>query len=271
MKSLKALFAASVLMAGFGTSIGIAQAQPVFCQGEYVLVADGVGGDGAATVTSNPYRNKSGIEVRDMPDNLVFTDVFDSETRKGTDFVKGHVNQIKRDCPDSKVYIVGHSLGALEAGDAVEELSDEGTDLSNVKVDLLADPRHPNTGVEANIPNVIPGLTMQGNRESFGNADVRQTCRDYDGVCDFDPPLVDQVQGFAGYLNGSHSVYPIPSAPPAKTEEVWVASPPPIRYDPPAYVPTPVRDYVPVEVQQFVPQEVLSFIPPPLPVLPPLF
>lgn len=259
------MLVAGIISTGFIIS-PIANAQPNGCQGNYVIVADGVGGNGPATVTSTQYRNRPDYEVRDMPDNDI-GGVLDSESRIGTNVIKDNVNQIQRDCPNSKIYVVGHSLGALEAGDALEELEAEGNDLSNVEADLLADPRQTNTGVEVNLPNIIPGITMQGNRGSFGEAKVRQTCRDYDGVCDFDGPLPDQIQGFAGYVNGSHGVYPIPSAPPAATETVWVDSPPPIRFDAPAlpaYVPTPVRNYVPVEVQQFIPPEILNFIPPPL-------
>lgn len=199
-----------------------AQAAPNNCKPNYVIVANGVGGVGVAAAASNQYRNRSDTEVRDMPLNLAVSDVFDSETRKGTDEIKGTVNQILRDCSGSSIYLLGHSLGSLEIGDALEELNAEGKNMRNISADLLADPRHPVTGVELQFPNIIPGFTMQGPRASFGAAKVRQTCRVFDGVCDFDGPFIDQARGFFGYLSGTHANYPLPTSRPASSQAILI-------------------------------------------------
>lgn len=192
------------------------------CKPNYVVVANGVGGAGIAAAASNQYRNRSDTEVRDMSLNLAVSDVFDSETRKGTDEIKGTVNQILRDCSGSSIYLLGHSLGSLEIGDALEELNAEGKNMRNISADLLADPRHPVTGVELQFPNIIPGFTMQGPRASFGAAKVRQTCRVFDGVCDFDGPFIDQARGFFGYLSGTHANYPLPTSRPASSQAIFI-------------------------------------------------
>lgn len=213
----------AVLSMLFGLLAFVAPAQAAAnCKPNYVIVANGVGGAGVAAAASNIYRDKSDTEVRDMSLNLAVSDVFDSETRKGVDEIKGTVNQILKDCSGSSIYLLGHSLGALEVGDALEELAAEGKNLNRVSADLLADPRHPVTGVELQFPNIIPGFTMQGPRASFGAAKVRQTCRVFDGVCDFDGPPWDQAQAFYGYLSGTHANYPLPTARPTSSQAIFI-------------------------------------------------
>lgn len=213
----------AVLSMLFGLLAFVAPAQAAAnCKPNYVIVANGVGGVGVAAGASNEYRNDPDTEVKDMPLNLAVSDVFDVETRKGTDEIKGNVRQIVKDCGGSSIYLIGHSLGALEIGDALEELNAEKLNMKNISADLLADPRHPVTGVELQFPNIIPGFTMQGPRASFGEAKVRQTCRVFDGVCDFDGPFIDQARGFFGYLSGTHANYPLPTARPASSQVLLI-------------------------------------------------
>ncbi|ORM25921.1 PE-PPE domain-containing protein [Williamsia sp. 1135] len=114
-------------------------------------------------------------------------------------------------CPERPVVIVGYSQGARIAGDVLSEIgrgqSSVDIDPAQVSGELYSDPRRTGDaqgrGIELILPGVLPGITMSGPREGFGQVRVTQFCVEGDPICDLQDPLhypLRAVDGLLGYF-----------------------------------------------------------------------
>lgn len=92
--------------------------------------------------------------------------------------------------------IVGHSQGARVSGDVAELANNSCVTAIN-----LSDPRTPGTGIEINMPSILPGATMSGERDDTASHQV-YICKEYDPICAF-PQKIDPINlanALAGYF-----------------------------------------------------------------------
>ncbi|MEV5482535.1 MULTISPECIES: cutinase family protein [Streptomyces] len=115
-------------------------------------------------------------------------------------------------CSASHLTIGGYSQGALVAGDELAALSESGAvPHDQINGVLYGDPRRPGVdggsgGIEANLPTILPGMTMKGPR-GFGDLTVKEICNTNDGICYSANALTNLacfVNGWAGYFSGDH-------------------------------------------------------------------
>lgn len=143
------------------------------------------------------------------------TITLDDSVAEGIANLDRAVHDFHAACPGSQITISGFSLGALVAGDALENLSkDNRIPHSQINGVLYADARRIAVnggpgGIMTNIPTVISGLTMKGSR-GFGDIPVQQFCNQNDGICNSENPITNLLgfaNGVAGYFMGAHGQY----------------------------------------------------------------
>ncbi|MGC5247127.1 cutinase family protein [Gordonia sp. DT219] len=129
-------------------------------------------------------------------------------------------------CPNSEIVIVGYSQGARVAGDVLSDIAHgratttvDGvtytiSDSNEIRGELYSDPRRDGDksgrGIELSWVGLIPGLTLSGPRDGFGDIPVISYCTQGDGICDMPDPLYDPIgalNGIAGYVLGRHGSY----------------------------------------------------------------
>lgn len=211
----------------------------------------------------------------------------------------------RAECPNGKVTVIGHSLGA----EVVEGSSGD-------RVITYGDPRTSN-GIYSALPGVYPGTSNPGTRNAEAEG-ITSVCREFDAICDSPAPWSDPakfVQGWVGYFSGYHAYAPgegadlppgehmidapppipwlpestptgIPEAPELPGLPTWEPGPIPSFEDvqpvieaftPQPYKPTPIVEMTPEYIDPILPPEVAAYVPPPieqiippLPALPPL-
>ncbi|OZM71548.1 hypothetical protein CFN78_20140 [Amycolatopsis antarctica] len=127
----------------------------------------------------------------------------------------GNLDRAVRDfhgaCGGAQITISGYSQGAIVAGDVLNALSAD-TVIPHGQVNgvLYGDPRRPSDngpgGIEGNIPTIIPGLSMKGER-GFGDIAVHEICNKNDTICFSENPITNLLgfaNGVVGYLSGDH-------------------------------------------------------------------
>lgn len=106
------------------------------------------------------------------------------------------INDYRAQCPDGKVVIIAHSLGAEIAGDIAPHAD---------HVVLFGDPRAPG-GIYAAFTGIFPGISGPGPRRLGPN--TVSVCNEYSLICDAPAPWVDPIHfglSVAGFLSGRHS------------------------------------------------------------------
>ncbi|MDT0306058.1 cutinase family protein [Streptomyces sp. DSM 44917] len=157
----------------------------------------------------------------------------DRSVAEGTATLLDAVREHHAACPATRLTISGYSQGAIVAGDALEALSrDEAIPHRQINGVLYGDPRRVGVnggpgGIQGNLPGIIPGLTMQGER-GFGDLRVRQYCNTNDGICHSENLLTNLVcfaNGVVGYFEGDHD-YVIDPYRHGGTGDVLIEQPP---------------------------------------------
>ncbi|MGC0362229.1 hypothetical protein ABH922_000213 [Rhodococcus sp. 27YEA15] len=128
---------------------------------------------------------------------------YDASVAAGVQSLRGDVEAFHTSCPSSRIVVTGYSQGARIAGDVLDSLAhDEFVPSSQVTGILYSDPRNSSGGIETVVPNLIPGATMTGPRDGFGDIPVHEVCIEGDGICNMPNPLdapsvfVDSVFGY---------------------------------------------------------------------------
>lgn len=208
--------------------VTLAQADEA-CPPGVVVVGDGVGPQGAQGMAS-VWANTFVQTHQDWPvEHLDYSpDSSDAQNRVGIDLFKTAYRDHQKQCPDAVVYGIGHSAGAMALGDAAAELQVEGTDLADLRLDLISDPMRPGNqqgkGFKLVMPLPLPGIKMPvPPRGSTGAAVVRYTCNENDLICNspdpvFNPVIINRVMG---YFGTSHKTVEVAAVmPPAQSEDV---------------------------------------------------
>lgn len=153
-------------------------------------VVIGVDGTGSVTDMRSIVKTRAGMGalIVQYPGEIfpIGVHTYDQSVRLGINETKRLIRQVRAENPAATVHLIGHSQGSRVAGDAISELAAEGMDLGFLSAELLSDPRHPASGIENALSWMqVPGYTMNGERGSFGNAQVRQVCVPGDPICDW--------------------------------------------------------------------------------------
>ncbi|WP_238840676.1 PE-PPE domain-containing protein [Prescottella equi] len=176
-------------------------------------------------------REGADIRVVDYPASIwpVGRHLFDYSRAVGTPATIDAIRNAHHQCPGSQIVATGYSLGATIAGDALAQIAADGTvPADRVRGRLYADSRQAG-GIETVLPTLIPGITMTGQRGSFGAIPVEQVCIQGDGVCDMPQPLqnpIGFVDSIAGYLTKHGGYGPNMSTPDGATGVTMIPAPP---------------------------------------------
>ncbi|WP_336818978.1 cutinase family protein [Gordonia sp. MMO-8] len=160
----------------------------------------------------------------------------DVSRREGERALDRAARSFRRQCPDSRIRIVGQSMGALVAGNVRDRWERDPVMRERTAFTLVSDPRAPR-GIMSMIPSVVPGLTMQGPRPQSSIA-TSSVCRTSDAICDIGNPLQDPghaINAVWGYANGDHGYAVVDHAPGRHMvpERVRVVPDTPIAWQPP--------------------------------------
>lgn len=160
---------------------------------------------------------------------------YDASVAVGVQTLRSEVNIFHAQCPGSNVVITGYSQGARIAGDVLGDIARDGSmPQSQVTGVLYSDPRNSQGGIETVIPNVVPGATMAGTRDGFGDIAVQEVCIEGDGICNMPQPRnapEEFVDSVFGYFTKHGTYQPLmtdstPPAQPALPESPTVPLPP---------------------------------------------
>nr|WP_260153032.1 PE-PPE domain-containing protein [Hoyosella altamirensis] len=95
--------------------------------------------------------------------SVFFPFPYDAMVRRGVEMTVAAVRGFVTENPGRAVRLIGYSLGARIAGDALVTLAREVDDIAGV---LISDPRQPGTGMEVRRHGWrLPGITMIGERD----------------------------------------------------------------------------------------------------------
>jgi hypothetical protein len=235
------LLAAGLLTAGLSTTgpVGSASADPVrHCPERYVLAVDGTRGletldsidpDSPLAEIAARYQGPGTVVehirypavVVPMPGSGSSDDgdgidddgaiAYDRSKQIGHQRLRQTITVRHSTCPDAELLVLGYSQGASIAGDVLAEIAADGSvPPDRITGILYSDPRD-TRGVETLFPGpVVPGVTLGGARDEFGQIPVQRICIERDAVCDGRTPddgkdwLRDSV---TGYLE-LHTKYP---------------------------------------------------------------
>jgi len=136
---------------------------------------------------------------------------YDESKRIGHQRLREAVDLRHTSCPDSELVILGYSQGASIAGDVLVEIAADGSvPPDRIRGVLYSDPRD-TRGVETLFPGeVLPGITLGGGRDDFGEIEVQRICLEGDAVCDGVRPEESRawlMENVTGYLL-LHTRYP---------------------------------------------------------------
>ncbi|MDO5029945.1 MAG: cutinase family protein [Corynebacterium sp.] len=162
-------------------------------------------------VWTTPY--PATIKTHQMPDQLTY----DDSQAVGRDVTSKEMADLHGQCPLTDFILMGFSQGAAIAGDLASEIGNGNGAVPAervVGVALLGDPRRdPNQGVNQGVDlagvgielslrplngivqSVVPGASMRGPREGFGelNDRVNNICVPSDSFCDVPPGVADAI------------------------------------------------------------------------------
>ncbi|GAB19579.1 hypothetical protein GOEFS_092_00040 [Gordonia effusa NBRC 100432] len=145
-------------------------------------------------VTIVPYPAAFGIRVGPIVLGLIGNGTFDDSEAIGT---RAATRVAKAAAAAGRPVIInGFSQGANIAMNAAHRLVRSGAITPrNLTVVLGADPRFPNTGVEALAPSMVPGVTTDGPREPSDMTGVRVVsyCIRGDSMCGLANPMADPI------------------------------------------------------------------------------
>lgn len=229
MRKLRTLMFALAVGSGLVAVAPTVGAQETTCPPGFVVIGDGVGaqgGQGMASVWADAFAKANPAWKVDRLDFQ--PDSSDATNRVGIDLFKKYFRDRQAQCPAAVVYGVGHSAGAMALGDGTAELVKEGTDVSDLRLDLISDPMRPGNpegrGFKLVMPLPLPGIQMPvPPRGPLGAAVVRQTCNENDLICNAPDPILQPlvVQRAIGYFTTSHrSVEVPPVMPPRESADV---------------------------------------------------
>ncbi|WP_336790424.1 PE-PPE domain-containing protein [Gordonia malaquae] len=179
----------------------IAYAQP--CPDQMTFAVGGVDDPGARRVPglSGPvtrvHYSASIAPVGNVPGDI--------SRREGERNLDRAARSFRRECPDSRIRVIGNSMGALVAGNVRDKWQHDPQMRRNTHFTLVSDPRA-KRGIMTMIPSVVPGLTMQGPRPK-STIPTSTVCRPSDAICDLGNPLVDPghaINAAIGYASGDH-------------------------------------------------------------------
>ncbi|MFC3243860.1 cutinase family protein [Gordonia humi] len=216
----------------------------------------------------------------------------DDSVARGEHALDTAARAFRAECPGSHITVVGHSQGALVAGNVRDDWSDDPLMRDDVDVVLVSDPRAAD-GAMSQLPSVIPGFTHTGPRPA-SPIPTSSVCHDNDAICNVGNPIHDPghaVDAAIGYVIGAHEYQYVPhdpgrhDLPPVN----HIVPSTPLDNDPPnlrdtlepvtqalipdapiiigRYEPTPIRDYIPQAAHHLVPDDIGDIVLPPLPPL----
>lgn len=234
MRAAPAVLSAAVLLAALSACEDtIAYAQS--CPDQMTFAVGGVGdsesrkvpGVGIGAVTRVRY-SASIAPIGGVPGDV--------SRREGEHNLDVAARAFRTRCPDSEIRVVGHSMGALVAGNVRDKWQHDPVMRDRTAFTLISDPRAPR-GIMSMIPSVVPGLTMQGPRPQSSIA-TSSVCRTSDAICDLGNPLVDPghaINAVWGYANGDHGYDQVDHAPGRHMvpERVHAVPDTPIAWQPP--------------------------------------
>ncbi|MET7639695.1 PE-PPE domain-containing protein [Streptomyces sp. NPDC005438] len=192
----------------------------------------------------------------------------DESVEIGLTNIRKAVKDYRANCANSHITIAGYSEGAIVAGDYLLELS-KANEVPHNQVNgvLYGDPRRPGNGgaggIMGNIPSVLEGLTMKGQRPDFGDIPVKEICNKNDGICHSENPITNLLafaNGVAGYFQGDHGYDIKPHAVSGDGDQL-IDQPPRVQYGAPLPIPSPtpyelLEGKLPAEVKK----EVTKFV-----------
>lgn len=125
----------------------------------------------------------------------------------GTANVIATVDAFAAACPDSPIYVRGHSYGAGIVSTAVATI-DTRPYAGRVHVELQGNPRRPGGIEDAYRGLRLFGLSFRGSLPAPVNvASYSDLCNPRDGICNLPPFLrnpVGHIAGIIGYFTGAH-------------------------------------------------------------------
>ncbi|OEU96129.1 cutinase family protein [Streptomyces oceani] len=179
------------------------------------------------------------------------TKSLDDSVAEGLQKLDKEVRDFHAACPSSQITISGYSQGAIVAGDQLARLSQENSvPHDQINGVLYGDPRRPGGegpgGIEGNLPTIIPGLTMKGER-GFGDLKVQEICNKNDGICFSENPITNLLgfaNGVVGYFSGDHAYDINPNSENGGGDRV-IDQPPRVPHGPPLPIPakTPYEQF----------------------------
>ena len=216
----------------------------------------------------------------------------DDSVARGEHALDTAARAYRSQCPDTHIEVVGHSQGALVAGNVRDQWTNDPAMRDNVNIVLVSDPRADN-GAMSQLPSIVPGFTHTGPRPQ-SPIPTSSVCHDNDAICNIGNPLNNPghaIGSAIGYLTGAHdysvdevqyapgqhdlpAVHPIiPSTPldvdAPNLRETLEPIAQAVIPDAPMiigrYEPTPIRDYVPQIAQHLLPPHVGDIVLPPIP------
>lgn len=115
------------------------------------------------------------------------------------------------------INLASYSLGSTITGDAIQRIAQERqVDSSLITADIMSDPRFEETGITQVLnggiwPYLLPsiGITPNGHRSNFGDANVTEVCIDFDGICDLKTGAWGSMNSAFGYFTIHGSQDPI--------------------------------------------------------------
>lgn len=198
--------------------------------------------DDKVKVWTTPY--PATIKTHQMPDQLTY----DDSQAVGRDVTSKEMADLHGQCPLTDFILMGFSQGAAIAGDLASEIGNGNGAVPAervVGVALLGDPRRdPNQGVNQGVDlagvgievslrplnvivqNVVPGASMRGPRDGFGelNDRVNNICVPSDSFCDVPPGVADALARAQEMIAGAgaHASYAVNDvAMPGTTPLAW--------------------------------------------------
>lgn len=273
--------------------IPIAATAPARADGCPSTMTFAVGGVGNGTSTNVPGVGRGPVTRVHYSGSLapVGTVGGDRSVTQGEHALDTAARAFRARCPQSHITVVGHSMGALVAGNVRDSWSNDPTMRRDTNVVLVSDPRAPR-GAMSMLPSVIPGFTHTGPRPA-SPIPTSSVCKANDAICALGNPFTDPGHAIAatvGYFTGAHGYtdsqvshapgrHDLPAEHPVVPDTPLPVTLPTPRevFEPiaqaivpdapisPVYTPTPVREYMPPAIKHLVPKQIGDIVLPPVP------